>query len=80
MQPAIIRKRKVDWRGFVLGPRLCGEHLSHRVSRAQFHGDKIPNEPVDEQLMQEVLAILKPIHNWIYAEGRPENNDPGAAA
>jgi len=26
--------------------------------------------------MNEVLAILKPIHNWFYIEGRPENNDP----
>jgi L-galactose dehydrogenase len=33
-------------------------------------------EPVDEPLMNEVLAILKPIHNWFYIEGRPENNDP----
>jgi L-galactose dehydrogenase len=36
-------------------------------------------EPIDEQLLQEVLAILKPIHNWFYIEGRPENNDPVAA-
>jgi len=26
-----------------------------------------------------VRAILKPIHNWFYVEGRPENNDPLAA-
>ena len=32
-------------------------------------------EPVDEQLLREVLEILKPIHNWFYVEGRPENND-----
>lgn len=32
-------------------------------------------EPVDEQLMDEVLAILKPIRNWFYVEGRAENND-----
>jgi aryl-alcohol dehydrogenase-like predicted oxidoreductase len=32
--------------------------------------------PIDRQLMDEVLAILKPIHNWFYIEGRPENNDP----
>ena len=32
-------------------------------------------EPIDEQLLQEVLGILKPIHNWFYVEGRPENND-----
>ena len=32
-------------------------------------------EPIDEQLLAEVQGILKPIHNWIYIEGRPENND-----
>lgn len=32
--------------------------------------------PVDHQLRAEVLEILKPIHNWFYIEGRPENNDP----
>ncbi|QDT13524.1 aldo/keto reductase [Planctomycetes bacterium K23_9] len=32
-------------------------------------------EPMDETLVAEVKAILKPIHNWVYAEGRPENND-----
>jgi L-galactose dehydrogenase len=32
-------------------------------------------EPVDEALMREVQAILAPIHNWFYIEGRPENND-----
>jgi hypothetical protein len=33
---------------------------------------------MDQQLLKDVLEILKPIHNWIYVEGRPENNDPGA--
>jgi aryl-alcohol dehydrogenase-like predicted oxidoreductase len=38
-------------------------------------------EPIDEQLLQEVLGILRPIHNWFYVEGRPENNDsPHVAA
>lgn len=32
-------------------------------------------EPLDQQLLKEVLDILKPIHNWFYTEGRPENND-----
>ena len=32
--------------------------------------------PLDKQLLDEVLAILRPIHNWHYLEGRPENNDP----
>src|SRR4051794_39442734 len=36
-------------------------------------------EPIDPQLLAEVLEILRPIHNWIYVEGRPENNDAGAA-
>jgi L-galactose dehydrogenase len=38
-------------------------------------------ESIDQQLLQEVLAILRPIHNWFYIEGRPENNDiPGVGA
>jgi aryl-alcohol dehydrogenase-like predicted oxidoreductase len=37
-------------------------------------------DPIDEQLLSEVLAILKPIHNWSYVEGRPENNDETAGA
>ena len=36
---------------------------------------KWADEPVDEQLMKDVLEILKPIHNWHHIEGRPENND-----
>ena len=32
-------------------------------------------EPIDNQLLSEVQAILQPIHNWFYVEGRPENND-----
>jgi aryl-alcohol dehydrogenase-like predicted oxidoreductase len=35
------------------------------------------SEP-DPQLMGDVLEILRPIHNWFYIEGRPENNDPTA--
>ena len=33
-------------------------------------------QPIDQPLLDQVLAILKPIHNWFYLEGRPENNDP----
>jgi len=40
---------------------------------------KWAGEPIDRQSLDEVLAILQPIHNWIYLEGRPENNDVGAA-
>jgi aryl-alcohol dehydrogenase-like predicted oxidoreductase len=36
---------------------------------------KWAREPIDEEFLAEVLAILKPIHNWVYVEGRPENND-----
>src|SRR4051812_18369260 len=35
-------------------------------------------EPMDQALLGEVLEILRPIHNWIYVEGRAENNDPAA--
>lgn len=31
--------------------------------------------PVDQQLMAEVLEILRPIHDWHHVEGRAENND-----
>ncbi|MEM6780014.1 MAG: aldo/keto reductase [Planctomycetota bacterium] len=33
------------------------------------------SEPMDEELVSEVMKILEPIHNWFYIEGRPENND-----
>lgn len=36
-------------------------------------------EPIDAQLLREVQAILRPVHNWFYVEGRPENNDPAAS-
>jgi aryl-alcohol dehydrogenase-like predicted oxidoreductase len=32
--------------------------------------------PIDQPLLNEVLEILRPIHNWFYIEGRAENNDP----
>lgn len=32
-------------------------------------------QPLDDVLLAEVLEILKPIHNWFYIEGLPENND-----
>ncbi|MHC5540724.1 aldo/keto reductase [Singulisphaera rosea] len=32
--------------------------------------------PIDQTLLEEVLAILRPVHDWFYIEGRPENNDP----
>lgn len=36
---------------------------------------KWAEEPLDETLLAEVQDILRPIHNWFYIEGRPENND-----
>ncbi|KAA5544290.1 aldo/keto reductase [Roseiconus nitratireducens] len=33
------------------------------------------DQPLDHQLVEEVKEILRPIHNWVYVEGRPENND-----
>lgn len=33
------------------------------------------SEPLDRKLLEEVLDILRPVHNWHHIEGRPENND-----
>jgi L-galactose dehydrogenase len=33
------------------------------------------SEPIETTLISQVKEILKPIHNWYYVEGRPENND-----
>ena len=35
--------------------------------------------PPDPQLLRDVQKILKPVHNWFYIEGRPENNDTAVA-
>jgi len=37
---------------------------------------KWADQPLDAGLVAEVQEILRPIHNWFYIEGRPENNDP----
>lgn len=34
------------------------------------------DEPLNEQLVDEVQEILAPIHNWFYVECLPENSDP----
>jgi L-galactose dehydrogenase len=31
-------------------------------------------EPIDQSLLAEVLAILKPVHNVTWPSGRQENN------
>jgi aryl-alcohol dehydrogenase-like predicted oxidoreductase len=37
-------------------------------------------QPLDQNLLAEVQEILKPIHNWFYIEGQPENNDEPVTA
>ena len=37
------------------------------------------DEPIDAKLLAEVMQILKPIHNWAYPEGLPENDDSPAS-
>lgn len=37
---------------------------------------KWSEQSLDTTLVNETLEILRPIHNWFYIEGRPENNDP----
>ncbi|XAL98363.1 aldo/keto reductase [Phycisphaeraceae bacterium D3-23] len=36
---------------------------------------KWADEPIDTGLLAAVQDILRPIHNWFYIEGRPQNND-----
>jgi aryl-alcohol dehydrogenase-like predicted oxidoreductase len=35
-------------------------------------------QPLDEELLTEVLEILQPVHNWYYVECRPENSEQPA--
>lgn len=35
-------------------------------------------QPLDQQLVNDVQQILEPVHNWVYVEGRRENNDAAA--
>lgn len=37
------------------------------------------DEPIDFELMNKVLELLKPIHNHNFTRGRPENRDPVVA-
>ncbi len=50
---------------------VAGSANPHRISQWM---DWV-EEPIDQQLLSEVQKILRPIHNWHYTEGRPENND-----
>jgi len=59
--------------------------VAHRGFASCLVGSAIPaevaqwiawiQEPIDQELIDGVRAELKPIHNWYYVEGRPENND-----
>ncbi|MBM6384685.1 MAG: aldo/keto reductase [Paenibacillus sp.] len=40
------------------------------------HNAEWVDEPLDEELLAEVLHILAPVHNVTWASGRPEYNDP----
>ena len=35
--------------------------------------------PIDEELLADVLAVLAPVHNQFWPNGRPENGDPVGA-
>ena len=51
---------------------ITGSANQHRISQWAEWAEV----PLDASLLAEVQEILKPIHNWFYIEGRPENNDP----
>ncbi len=77
----LCRSRGVDIAQLALQYALVPEPLSTCVvgsanpSNIQKWADW-SEQPIDEELLGQVLAILEPIHDWHYTEGRPENNDP----
>ena len=72
--------RGVDIAKLALQFSLSNEHMATCIVGSA-NPDNIRNwaewadSPLDQVLLGEVLEILRPIHNWFYVEGRPENND-----
>ena len=60
-----------------LGIMDCGFSIVCDGEQHAFHASRrAPREPTDVRVGPFQLEILEPIHNWVYIEGRPENNDP----
>jgi aryl-alcohol dehydrogenase-like predicted oxidoreductase len=74
-------KRGVDIAQLALQYSIANEDLSTCIVGSA-NPENVRNwvkwseQPLDQGLLNEVLTILQPIHNWFYIEGRPENNDP----
>ncbi len=54
-------------------------HLRHRLGQPRPRapvGASGPTSRSTSSCCRKCWQILKPIHNWFYIEGRPENNDP----
>ncbi len=74
------RQRGVDLAQLALQYSIAHEDMTTCVTGSA-NPDRVAQwadwiqKPLDEQLLAEVLEILRPIHNWFYLEGRPENND-----
>ena len=66
-RPAVLDAPTTTWRP---------ASSARPTRRTSASGSSGPTQPLDQQLLAEVLEILRPIHNWFYIEGRPENNDP----
>ena len=79
-RPRIARERGTDIAKLALQYSVANKDFASCVTGSA-NPDRVSQwcdwleEPMDEQLVAEVKEILKPIHNWVYAEGRPENND-----
>lgn len=55
-------------------PKIATTLVGSASPQNMFDNIAAINEPIDEQLLLEVLAILKPVHNLTWPSGRAENN------
>jgi L-galactose dehydrogenase len=55
-------------------PRICTTLVGSAKSANMLRNIAWVDEPIDDQLLAEVQAILEPIYNITWPQGRPENN------
>ena len=75
----LIAAAGAGWRERPLAAkRLAGAFAGLLIGAAPilFYNWIATGNPLRPTQFMEVQEILRPIHNWFYIEGRPENNDP----
>ena len=58
----------------VSNPNLATTLVGTASSEHLVHNARWIEEPIDQSLLAEVLAILAPVRNKTWPSGRPENN------